>query len=215
MLATTGRIPDNAQLAQTRQPGGKANMNKLCWAQTILSGVAAVACVAEVETILWSGPSMAGLGLCIALVSARIDSVRLLVYGVWCPIVTGVIAMLIATLQIGPMTASKFVWALLAFNAIVTAAAWQFLRHRPHPHEVSNRARRPVRFSILHMLIGTTLVALVLSVVRPFIGLGEMTLFAVYGIAVLMTSLGILLWYALRSSSEPSVPPMADRLTRS
>jgi hypothetical protein len=160
-----------------------------------------VATVVEVETIIWSGPAMAILGLWIAILSINRDSIRLLAFGLLCPIVTSLIALLIATFQIGPGTASSFVWALLALNAIVTVVWWLLLRQQifSGSSDDGKSAREPVRYSILHMLIGMTIVSLVLALIRPFIGLGEMTLFAGYGIAILMASLAILLWFARRS----------------
>lgn len=177
------------------------NVTKLCWTQAVLTCIAVVAAVVEVETIIWSGPAMAILGLWIAILSIKRDSIRLLSFGLLCPIVTSLIALLIATFDIGPATASSFVWALLALNATVTVVWWLFLRRLigSGSWDRGKKANKRIRYSILHMLIGMTLVSLVLAVVRPLIGSGEMTLFAGYGITIQMASIAIILWFARRS----------------
>lgn len=173
-------------------------VTKLCWIQAVLTCVAMMATVIEVETIVWNCPAMAILGLWIAILSIKRDSIQLLAFGLLCPIVTSSIALLIATFHIGPGTASKFVWALLALNAIVTVVWWLFLRRQigAASWDSGKTENKVVRFSILHMLMGITLFALVLAVIR--LRPGEMTFFAGYGIAILVASFVIILSFARR-----------------
>jgi hypothetical protein len=95
------------------------------WTAQVLATVAAVAaCAAKIESILFTGPSLAVIGLILAIVTQPLRSWRVLIYSLSGPFVAAFCAALIVVFHWGPGEAEEPILAILfiyAFLSILTA----------------------------------------------------------------------------------------------
>ena len=179
----------------------------LCWVQAGTATAAALATLVEVESILGFFPAIAFLGLALALLAHKYTSLNLLLFGLSCPVATGMIALLIASFSWSPGQAAIPVLVILTLNAGVTCV-WGALTARQITRTNSlETSVEKLRFQFgLRGLFGiVTLTCILSALFRQLDGDGEMFLFAVYGISVLVLSLAVSIsfWYRVnRTKSE-------------
>jgi hypothetical protein len=91
------------------------------WSAQVLATVVGVAaCAAEIETILFTGPALALIGLNLALVTRPLRSWRVIVYSLSAPIMSAFCATLIAVFRWGPNEAEDPILVIFFIYAFVS-----------------------------------------------------------------------------------------------
>jgi hypothetical protein len=171
----------------------------LCWLQACGVIAAAGASFMHVESILGSGPAITFFGLVLAFIAVRRASMSLLLFGIAAPIVAGTIAILIWFFEWSPDQAERPVQVLLTLNAGVVLSWGIVTGVLTSRTQGFSSTAEPIRihFSIRALLVVITFSSIAFAVLRVT-KLGEMTMFAVYGVAVLGLSLAVAARFASR-----------------
>lgn len=207
--STRGRLESRwaIEMGGNVTPTSRRWLVGLCWLQFAAATAAALATFVEVEWILGFCPAIALLGLVLALLSLRHNSLNLLLFGLLSPVTTGMIALLIASFRWSPSQAAIPALVLLVLNAGATFI-WGALTARQVARSSSfgnTTDKRTFRFSLLGLFGVVTLTCIIAALLRQLTGAGEMGWFAVYGFSVLVLSLAVSIsfWYrANRTTSE-------------
>lgn len=155
----------------------------LCAVQALLTIAAAVAIRFGVEQILGFGPAVAGFGLLIAFFSSRLHH---LLFGLFGPLTTALIALLISVCRWGPGDAQDPVAFLMMLTALVTTG-WsivivlQFVSRPPETHRSPTTA---YRISLLGLFVITTIACVAFAMLRILSDQSEMFWFGVYGVTI-------------------------------
>lgn len=177
----------------------------LCVLQVAAAVVAAALVAWDVESILGTCPVLAAIGLLLALVSMRGRSWFVMGFALSAPLVTCLIALLIAPFHWGPGAAQFTCTAVLAVYAAATLAAaplaWRQIRGAPLR---GLAARPPVRFSLKSALVVTTVACVLLGVAELMHWRGDFVLFAGYGLGVLAACAAIAAWFEHRRRTAPA-----------
>lgn len=192
-------LPEAGDDADRRSP--EKLLTALCGIQVVAAVCAAAAAAFDVESIMGSCPAIALFGFLIALVSVRRRWADAMLFGLWCPIVTAAIALLISSFDWSPGTAATPVTLILAVNALVVAAGAAALVLRAggvQSAQATSLSDAPVRFSIRGLLAVTTVLCILFAVMRHLGGVGDMLAFAIYGVGVLLLAVAILAWFRFR-----------------
>ena len=139
------------------------------WTVQVLATVAAVAaCAAKIESILFTGPSLAVIGLILAIVTRPLRSWRVLLYSLSGPFVAAFCAALIAVFRWGPGDAEDPILAILfiyTFLSIPTALSVfpEILQWSSSPPKWSPPRWR---YSLRSLLLVTTALCIVVPALR-------------------------------------------------
>ncbi|MGE0757038.1 MAG: hypothetical protein AB7F89_06705 [Pirellulaceae bacterium] len=176
----------------------------LCGLQAATAIAAAIGAFLATESIIGFCPVIACLGLVLSFVSLRRTSLNLLLFGLTSPVITSLISLLIAAFHWSPSEATLAVRVLMTLNAVLAviggaSTAWQITQsvRVATPSGVSR-----FRFSVRRLLGVVTIAGLFFGLLRQLMENGEMMLFTVYGICVLMLSLTVSVWYWYRTKLD-------------
>ena len=177
----------------SNNPWREPALMALCAFQALLSFLAAAEANKDVDSILGTCPGMAVLGFVLAFVAVRRASLSFLVFGLWCPLVTSTIALVIASFGWSFGEATTPVFVMLALNSAITAAwvllaAVKFQRVTP---SAPPAAKPRIRFRVKDLLRTTALLAVLLTLLNYLSYSEESIIFWLFGIGVLTISLAI------------------------
>ncbi|MEM9659011.1 MAG: hypothetical protein AAF961_11680, partial [Planctomycetota bacterium] len=155
----------------------------------------------KIESIIGSCPAIAILGFVIALISVWRRSTDGLLLGLWCPVVTALIAFSISAFQWSPRDAKIPVCAILVACAVVASMGATVLVNRKHPRASDGESpsrRPPFQFSVRRVLLVTALLSVLCAAMQQLRVESEWIGFAIYGATVLLLSLAVGVWYRVR-----------------
>ncbi len=147
---------------------------------------------------------MATLGLLTAFLSMRWSSSDLVFLGLSSALITSVVSLMIAVFHWSPSEAKFPVRMVLAMSAVVLAiwgprSALRVTRlHSISDSEDPLHGNSSFRFSILSLLVLITITGLLIRVLQLIQFGNEMSMFAAYGLSVLVLSISLLIWYGYR-----------------
>ncbi len=139
------------------------------WTVQVLATVAAVAaCAAKIESILFTGPALAVIGLMLAIATRPLRSWRVLLYSLSGPFVAAFCATLIAVFRWGPGDAQEPILAILFIYAFLSIPTALFVFPEILQWSASPSTWSPLRwrYSLKSLLIVTTALCIAAPALR-------------------------------------------------
>ena len=139
------------------------------WTVQVLATVAALAaCAAEIESILFTGPALAVIGLMLAIVTRPLRSWRVLLYSLSGPFVSAFCAALIAVFDWGPGDAEEPILAILFIYAFLSIPTALFVFREILQWSASPPTWSPLRwrYSLRSLLMVTTALCIAAPALR-------------------------------------------------
>jgi hypothetical protein len=185
-------------------PARKKSARRRKWAisawalQFLTTAVAVVACAAEVESIVATGPALTFIGLAFVTLTRPVCAARLFAYGVSAPFVCAFCAALIVLFEWGPGEAAVPILVVLSIYALVSLPAAllvlpELLRWQPAP---APGGPFSWQFSLRSLLAVTTAFCVLITITRLMFANSSRGEPFVFGIFVAVTlSLTVILLF--------------------